>query len=49
MFQTILVIIICSASLMFLARRFWKQFFTKNEGCEGCAIGKTTTLNAKDK
>ena len=38
--QEILVSIIVGASLIYLGVLGYRQFFSKNEKCDGCAMGK---------
>lgn len=38
--QNIIVILILSAAVIYLAREFYVRFFAKQTKCDGCAVGK---------
>lgn len=40
MIQTVLVITVIAAAVLFLGFLMYKKFFSKNEACEGCAVSK---------
>ena len=40
MIQEILVILVVGASLYYLGKKFYSQFFSKKHKCMGCAVYK---------
>ena len=44
MIQGIIVFLIVTLSVIYLSKKFWLQFFSKTESCEGCAIGKSSNV-----
>jgi hypothetical protein len=45
--QEILVSIIVGAALIYLGVLGYRQFFSKNEKCDGCAMGKAQASGEK--
>lgn len=45
MWQSIFVGILVSGALAYIVHRLYKQFFAKEEACEGCAVRKTMESN----
>lgn len=44
MFQGIIVFLLVTVSFIYLICKYWRQFFTKTESCDGCAISKKSNL-----
>jgi uncharacterized protein YpmB len=42
MFQNLIVFLVVIFSAIYLANKLFRQFFSKSESCEGCAIGKSS-------
>ncbi|MBP6090550.1 MAG: FeoB-associated Cys-rich membrane protein [Crocinitomicaceae bacterium] len=38
MLETIIVTIIIASALFYIGRKFYRQFFAKKQGCDGCGF-----------